>query len=272
MREVNYGYLLRYIHANGASFFFIIVYLHILRSLLYGSYIGIRKNTWRIGVIIFILMILTAFIGYSLVLGQMSYWAVTVITSLLTIIPYIGNDLVQLIWGGYTVGGATLTRFYALHYLFPFIIIALAIAHLITLHSSGGSNPLGVSVAKVSKGYINFTPYYTLKDIIGFICLFITLLFFVFFYPNALSHPDNYIPADPLVTPIHIVPELYLLAFYSLLRSIPNKILGVLALFSAMLVLLIIPNLHLGVINTSLFRPIYKYGLFIFIINFILLS
>lgn len=272
MREVNYGYLIRYLHANGASFIFILGYMHILRSLLYGSYIGTRKNTWRIGVIIFLFLILTAFIGYSLVLGQMSYWAVTVITSLLTVIPYIGQDLVELIWGGYTVGGATLTRFYALHYLFPFIIAALAIMHLITAHYAGSSNPLGVSIAKVTKGLINFHPYYTWKDIVGFIAFFLSLFFFVFFYPDTLSHPDNYIPADPLVTPPHIVPEFYLLAFYSLLRSIPDKTLGVIALFSAILVLLIIPNLHFGLINTSLFRPIYKLGLFIFVLNFLLLS
>jgi len=251
MREVPYGYLIRYTHANGAALFFIAVYLHMARGLLYGSYSKPKTLTWSIGVIIFFLMIITAFIGYSLVYGQMSYWAIAVITNLLTVIPYVGHDLVLFIFGGFNIGGATLTRFYSLHYLLPFIIAALSIAHLITLHQVGGSNPLGLnSVSSVS--LVNFHPYYSFKDLFGFVLAISLLVFLVFFFPNLLGHSDNYIPANPLVTPTHIVPEFYLLPFYALLRSIPNKTLGVLALLSAILVLLLLPFIHLGLVHTSL--------------------
>ncbi len=272
MREVPYGYIIRYTHANGAAFFFIMVYLHIARSLLYGSYsvYSGRNVAWNIGVIIFFLMILTAFIGYSLVFGQMSYWAIAVITNLLTVIPYVGNDLVQYIYGSFNIGGPTLTRFYSLHYLLPFIIAALSIAHLITLHEVGGSNPLGVTSIK-NLFFINFHPYYSLKDFLGFFIVLFFFLFMVFFYPNALGHSDNYIPADPLVTPHHITPEFYLLPFYAILRSIPNKTFGVLGLVSAILVLFLLPYAHLGLINTCKFRPFYKTFLYLLFIDFLLL-
>lgn len=268
MREIPYGYIIRYIHANGAALFFIIVYMHIARGLLYGSYI--KKITWFIGVLIFFFMIITAFIGYSLVFGQMSYWAIAVITNLLTVIPYIGHDLVLFIFGGYNIGGATLTRFYSLHYLLPFIIAALSLAHLITLHQVGGSNSLGLnSVSSIS--LINFHPYYTLKDLFGFFIALSLLLFLVFFFPNLLSHSDNYIPANAMVTPTHIVPEFYLLPFYALLRSIPNKTFGVLALISAILILFSLPFFHLGLVHTSLFRPVYRIFLYVFFAVFLLL-
>ena len=269
MREVPYGWLIRYIHANGASFFFFIVYLHIARSLLYGSFIGKKQLTWNIGVILFLLMIITAFIGYTLVWGQMSLWGATVITNLLSAIPYIGKELVEYIWGGFNVGGPTLNRFYSIHYLLPFIIIGLTLTHLIALHDSGGSNPLGFSS---NRALIPFHPYFSFKDLLGFIILILILLFMVFYYPNNLGHSDNYIPGNPLITPSHIVPESYLLPFYAILRSIPNKTLGVVAMIASILILLIIPYLHNSIINTSKFRPLYVIGLYIFFITFILLT
>lgn len=273
MREVPYGYIIRYTHANGAAFFFIMVYLHIARALIYGSYsiYSGRNVAWNIGIIIFFLMILTAFIGYSLVFGQMSYWAIAVITNLLTVIPYVGNDLVQYIYGSFNIGGPTLTRFYSLHYLLPFIIAALSIAHLITLHEVGGSNPLGITSVK-NLFYVNFHPYYSLKDLLGFFIILFIFIFTVFFYPNVLGHSDNYIPADPLVTPHHITPEFYLLPFYAILRSIPqSKIGGVLGLIFAILILFILPYVHLGLINTCKFRPLYKIFLYLLFIDFLLL-
>lgn len=268
MREVPYGYIIRYCHANGAALFFVIVYLHIARGLLYGSYN--KKYPWIIGVFIFLLMIITAFIGYSLVFGQMSYWAIAVITNLLTVIPFVGHDLVQYIFGGFNIGGPTLTRFYSLHYLLPFVIAALSLAHLITLHNIGGSNPLGINNV-TSVTLVNFHPYYSFKDFFGFIVAILLLLSLVFFYPNLLGHSDNYIPADPLVTPTHIVPEFYLLPFYALLRSIPNKTLGVLALISAILVLLLIPFINFSLVFTSIFRPIFKIFLYVFFAVFLIL-
>lgn len=269
MREVPYGYMIRYIHANTAALFFFVVYLHIARGLMYGSYTKQRQITWMIGVIILLVMIITAFIGYSLVYGQMSYWAIAVITNLLTVIPYVGTDLVQFIYGGYNIGNATLTRFYAAHYLLPMIIAALSLAHLITLHNVGGSNPLGINSVR-SLTFINFHPYYSIKDLLGIILLILVLIILVFYMPNLLGHTDNYVPANPLVTPSHISPEIYLLFYYMGLRSIPNKVLGVVVLLSFILVLLFLPYLHKGIINTIKFRPIYKYFLFILFINFLL--
>jgi len=272
MREVPYGYLVRYIHANGAALFFVMVYIHIARGLMYGSYkiyTG-RTYAWNIGVIIFLLMIITAFIGYSLVYGQLSMWAIVVITNLITVIPYYGHDILEYIYGGFNVGGPTLTRFYSLHYILPIIISALSMAHLITLHSVGGSNPLGIINIK-SMNYINFHPYYSLKDLLGIFIVLIFYIFFVFFAPNYLGHPDNYIPANSLVTPSHIVPEFYLLPFYAILRSIPNKAIGVLALLGAIIILVILPYIEVSIINTMKFKPISKIFLFIFFINFLLL-
>jgi len=269
MREVPYGWLIRYIHSNGATIFFFSVYIHIARSFLYGSYIGKKKLTWFIGIILFLLMIITAFIGYTLVWGQMSLWAATVITNLLSTIPYIGHDIVEYIWGGYNVGGPTLNRFYSFHYLLPFILIALTITHLIALHDSGGTNPLGFNS---NKALINFNPYYTFKDLLGFIFIITFLLFLVFFYPNYFSHSDNYIPGNLLITPSHIVPEIYLLPFYAILRAIPNKTLGVIIMLLSIMVLFIIPYLHLYFLSSTHFRPIFKFFFYLFILNFFLLT
>lgn len=268
MREVPFGFMIRYIHANGAALFFILVYIHIARGLLYGSYTKVRLGTWYLGVFILLLMIITAFCGYSLVYGQMSYWAIAVITNLLTVIPYVGSDLVLYIFGGFNIGTATLTRFFAIHYLLPFLISLFALAHLITLHNIGGSNPLGFNTAR-SISFINFNPYYTLKDLFGiFFTLFLFLLL-VFFSPNLLGHSDNYIPANPLVTPTHITPEFYLLFFYMGLRAIPNKVLGVLLLLSFILILFFLPFLHKGILISSKFRPFFKFFLFFFFVNFL---
>ena len=269
MREVPYGYLIRYVHANGAAMFFIFVYIHIGRALLYGSYTKQRIGTWYIGIIILLVMIITAFLGYSLVMGQMSYWAVVVITNLLTIIPKYGHNLVEYILGGFNVGNQTLTRFYALHYILPIIIAALSLGHLITLHNKGGSNPLGINSAR-NLSFIQFNPYYTIKDLLGFLLFFIVFIILVFFYPNLLGHTDNYIPANPLVTPTHIVPEFYLLYFYMGLRAIPNKTMGVIVLLSFILILYLLPFLHKGILNSAKFRPLYRVFLFLFFINFIL--
>lgn len=268
MREVPKGWLIRYIHANGASVFFIMVYLHMIRGLIYGSYIGERKRVWIIGVILFLLMIITAFLGYVLVWGMMSFWGVTVITNLVSTVPIIGKELVEYIWGGFSVGKATLTRFYSLHYLLPFIIVGLTIAHIITLHNSGGSNPLGINTKKYK---INFNPYYTIKDICGFMISLLILLYLVKYDPNRLGHPDNYIEADPLVTPALITPEWYLLAFYALLRAIPNKTMGVVVMITSILILISISYTHTSLINSTIFRPIYKGFIALFIGNFILL-
>lgn len=265
MREVNNGWLIRYIHINTAGFFFLAVYFHILRGLLYCSYN--KKLTWLLGVILFILMIITAFIGYTLVWGQMSFWAATVITNLLTAIPYIGNDIVYLIWGNYSVGNATLNRFYSFHYLLPFIIAAITICHLITLHEIGGSNPLGIN-----RNLINFHPYFSIQDILGWLLIIIFILYLIFSNPNLLNHYDNYIEANPLVTPSHIVPEIYLLPFYAILRSITNKTLGVILMLLSIVILILLSYTESHIINTSFFRPIYKISIYLFILNFLLLT
>jgi len=236
MRDVNYGWLIRYLHANGASFFFIVVYLHIGRGLYYGSYRPPRTMLWSIGVIIFFIMMGTAFLGYVLPWGQMSYWGATVITNLLSAIPWIGQDLVYFVWGGYAVDNATLNRFFSLHYLLPFVLAALAVMHLMALHQYGSNNPLAVMGDR-----LRFHPYFTSKDVVGFVWLFILLATFVFFMPNMMGHPDNYIPANPLVTPHSIVPEWYFLPFYAILRAIPNKVLGVVAMGGSIAILLALP-------------------------------
>jgi ubiquinol-cytochrome c reductase cytochrome b subunit len=269
MREVSFGWLIRYLHANGATLFFFIVYIHIARALLYASYTNKKAFTFYIGIVIFLLMIITAFIGYTLVWGQMSLWAATVITNLLTTVPFVGGSLVEWIWGGFNVGGPTLNRFYSLHYLLPFIIAALSLTHLITLHNSGGSNPLGMSSNKV---LINFHPYYSLQDLFLFFIILLLFLLVVYFLPNFFGHSDNYIPGNFLVTPSHIVPEIYLLPFYAILRAIPNKTLGVLAMLASILILLILPLSHNHIIDSSKFRPLYKYGVYNIIIIFFLLT
>lgn len=238
MRDVASGWLIRYLHANGASLFFFFVYLHIARGLYSGSYFYPRAKLWNIGVLIFILMMGTAFLGYVLPFGQMSIWGATVITNLVSAVPYIGNDLVVFIWGGFSVGNPTLNRFFSLHYLLPFVLVALMMLHLMALHEHGSSNPLGVS-SNLDKIY--FHPYFTTKDAYFFIIFFLFFAYWVFYNPNYLGHPDNYIPANPLVTPLSIVPEWYLLMPYAILRTIPNKLLGVLALASSLFVLFLLP-------------------------------
>ena len=233
MRDVNNGWLIRYLHSNTASAFFLIVYLHIGRGLYYGSYKAPRTLVWTIGTVIFILMMATAFLGYVLPYGQMSLWGATVITNLMSAIPWVGQDIVEFIWGGFSVGDATLNRFFALHFVLPFVLAALALMHLITLHDSAGSgNPLGVSG---SSDRLPFAPYFIFKDLITIFIFFLVLAIFVFFMPNVLGDSENYVMANPMQTPPAIVPEWYLLPFYAILRSIPNKLLGVIAMFSAIL-------------------------------------
>jgi ubiquinol-cytochrome c reductase cytochrome b subunit len=268
-KEINYGYLIQNIHSNGAFMFFFMLYLHIARSLIYGSYTYNKIGTWYQGILILLLMIITAFLGYSLPLGNMSLWAIAVITNLLTILPY-GHDIVNYIYGGFTINDSTIGRFYTLHYLLPFIIAILAIGHLITIHNKGGSNQLGLNAIR-NIGGIRFHPYYIFKDLLGYFILLLFFFYLVFYHSDYFNHSDNFIEANPLVTPPHIVPEIYLLPFYSILRAIPNKTLGVLALLSAILILAILPIIHLGIINTIRLRPIYKYILYIFFINFLLL-
>nr|AYR06697.1 cytochrome b [Rhodogorgon sp.] len=256
MRDVNYGWLLRYLHANGASMFFIVVYLHIFRGLYFGSYTYPRHLTWVIGVTILLLMIITAFIGYVLPWGQMSLWAATVITNLVSAIPIIGNSVVNWLWGGFSVDNATLNRFFSLHYLLPFIIAALSLVHLAVLHQYGSSNPLGID-SNIDK--ISMYPYFIIKDLLGLIIFILFLSIFIYFYPNILGHPDNYIEANPMVTPAHIVPEWYFLPFYAILRSIPHKLGGVIAMIFAILVLALLPWIYSTETRSSRFRPVYRF-------------
>lgn len=271
MRNVNYGWLLRYMHAVGASMFFIAVYIHIGRGLYYGSYKSPREILWFFGIIIFLTMMATAFMGYVLPWGQMSFWGATVITNLFSAIPFVGESIVTWLWGGFSVGNPTLNRFFALHYLFPFIIIALVILHIVALHKNGSNNPTGVEV-KSEKDVIPFHPYYTVKDFFGFGIFFIIFCYFVFYMPNYLGHPDNYIPANPMVTPAHIVPEWYFLPFYAILRSIPNKLIGVLALFASILILFFLPWLDKSPVKSARFRPIFRIFYFLFILDTIFLG
>nr|YP_009114536.1 cytochrome b [Brachirus orientalis]AHZ58117.1 cytochrome b [Brachirus orientalis]AID59744.1 cytochrome b [Brachirus orientalis] len=250
-RDVNYGWLIRNLHANGASFFFICIYLHIGRGLYYGSFL--YKETWNIGVVLLLLVMATAFVGYVLPWGQMSFWGATVITNLFSAVPYVGNNLVQWIWGGFSVDNATLTRFFAFHFLLPFIIAAATMLHLLFLHETGSNNPTGLNS---NPDKIPFHPYFSYKDILGFAALIIALTSLALFHPNLLGDPDNFTPANPLVTPPHIKPEWYFLFAYAILRSIPNKLGGVLALLAAILVLLVVPTLHTSKQRGLTFRPL----------------
>nr|NP_150306.1 apocytochrome b [Spizellomyces punctatus]Q950S3.1 RecName: Full=Cytochrome b; AltName: Full=Complex III subunit 3; AltName: Full=Complex III subunit III; AltName: Full=Cytochrome b-c1 complex subunit 3; AltName: Full=Ubiquinol-cytochrome-c reductase complex cytochrome b subunit [Spizellomyces punctatus]AAK84235.1 apocytochrome b [Spizellomyces punctatus] len=268
MRDVNNGWLLRYIHANGASFFFIWVYLHIGRNLYYGSYRSPRGLLWSIGVVIFILMMATAFIGYVLPWGQMSFWGATVITNLLSAIPWIGTDFVLFVWGGFSVDNATLNRFFSLHYLLPFILAALVVMHLLALHQDGSNNPEGISS---SSDRLRFHPYFTSKDLVGFVWMAILLSIFVFFAPYYLGHPDNSIPANPLVTPHSIVPEWYFLPFYAILRAIPSKLGGVIAMFGALLILFPLALIHTNNVRSNRYRPLLNLLFWIFVFNFFVL-
>ena len=271
MRDVNYGWLLRYIHSNGASFFFIVIYIHIVRGMYYGSYKYPRELNWLLGVFIYLLMIITAFMGYVLPWGQMSYWAATVITNLFSVIPYIGEGLKMWLLGDYTVGNATLNRFFALHYVFPFVIFGVVALHVAAVHVHGSNNPTGIDIK--SKGdTVKFFPYMIIKDTLAF-CLFgIIVSAVIFFGPNLMAEVDNYIPADPLVTPAHIVPNWYLASFYAILRAIPDKLGGVALMFGAILVLFFLPWLDRSKIRSCNYRPIYKWFMLLFFINFFILS
>ena len=269
MRDVNNGWLIRYMHANGASFFFIVVYVHIFRGLYYGSYITPREALWCSGVIIFILMMATAFMGYVLPWGQMSFWGATVITNLFSAIPLIGKDIVDWLWGGFAVDNPTLNRFFSLHFTFPFIIVGAVLLHLILLHEVGSNNPLGITLKTEN---IPFYPYFYTKDLFGLMVLFLVFFIFVFYYPNTLGHPDNYIEANPMKTPLHIVPEWYFLPFYAILRSIPNKIGGVIAMFGSLIILLTIPFTNSSEIRSTAFRPVFKVCYWLLVITFLLLG
>jgi ubiquinol-cytochrome c reductase cytochrome b subunit len=269
MRDVNNGWLVRYLHGNTASAFFFIMYLHIGRGLYYGSYKAPRTLTWAIGTVIVILMMATAFLGYVLPYGQMSLWGATVITNLMSAIPWIGQDIVEFIWGGFSVNNATLNRFFALHFLLPFVLAALVVMHLIAYHDVVGSgNPLGISG---NYDRLPFAPYFVFKDLITIFIFFIVLSVFVFFMPNALGDSENYIMANPMQTPPAIVPEWYLLPFYAILRSIPNKLLGVIAMFAAILALIAMPITDLSKLRGVQFRPLSKIAFFIFVANFLVL-
>ena len=269
MRDVNNGWLVRYLHSNTASAFFFLVYLHIGRGLYYGSYKSPRTLTWAIGTIILIVMMATAFLGYVLPYGQMSLWGATVITNLMSAIPWIGQDIVEFIWGGFSVNNATLNRFFALHFLLPFVLAALALMHLIAMHDTVGSgNPLGISA---NYDRLPFAPYFIFKDLITIFIFFIVLSIFVFFMPNALGDSENYVMANPMQTPPAIVPEWYLLPFYAILRSIPNKLLGVIAMFSAIFIILIMPITDLSKYRGLQFRPLSKVAFYIFVANFLIL-
>ncbi len=270
MRDVNSGWLLRYMHANGASFFFIVVYIHIFRGLYYGSYKSPREVLWWLGIIILLLMMATAFMGYVLPWGQMSFWGATVITNLFSAFPIIGDDIVTWLWGGFSVGNPTLNRFYALHYLLPFVIVGVVVLHIWALHIPGSNNPIGIEVTADDK--IPFHPYYTVKDLFG---LGVFLLFYftvVFWFPNSLGHPDNYIPANPLSTPAHIVPEWYFLPFYAILRSIDDKLIGVILMFSSILIMFILPWLDTSRVRSAAFRPIFKILFWILLIDCLVLG
>lgn len=271
MRNVNYGWLLRYTHAVGASMFFIVVYLHILRGLYYGSYKSPREILWFFGIFIFIAMMATAFMGYVLPWGQMSYWGATVITNLFSAFPGVGEKVVTLLWGGYSVDNPTLNRFFSLHYLLPFVILGLVVLHVIALHVHGSNNPTGVD-PKTEKDTIPFHPYYTVKDFFGFGVFFIIFAYFIFFEPNYLGHPDNYIPADPMVTPAHIVPEWYFLPFYAILRAIPDKLGGVVMMFGSLLILFALPWLDTSKVKSGAYRPVFKLFFAIFTCNFVMLG
>jgi len=269
MRDVNYGWLVRYAHANGASMFFVAVYIHICRGLYYGSYTKPREMVWNLGVIIFLLMMGTAFIGYVLPWGQMSFWGATVITNLISAIPILGEDIVYWVWGGFSVANPTLNRFFSLHYLLPFVIAALVLVHLIALHENGSNNPIGVD-ANIDK--VPFHPYQTVKDAFGVLIFLTIFAWFVFFAPNYMGHADNYIMANPLVTPPHIQPEWYFLFAYTILRSIPDKLLGVIGMVAAIAVLLVMPFTHTCYIRSHQFRPISKLFFWFFVADFIILT
>jgi len=272
MRDINYGWLIRYVHANGSSMFFLAVYIHIFRALFYGSYKAPREMIWIIGILIYMLMMATAFMGYVLPWGQMSFWAATVITNLFSAIPLVGESITSWLWGGYAVGNPTLTRFYSLHYLMPFLIFGLVILHIWALHIPGNNNPVGIDIKQPSKDTVPFHPYIVIKDLFALLIFLIIFSVFVFFVPNILGHPDNYIEANPMVTPSHIVPEWYLLPFYAILRSVPDKLGGVVVMFAAVFILMLLPWLDTSKVRSAVFRPLYKVFFWILVIDVIVLG
>src|SRR6266851_3031223 len=271
MRDVNYGWLIRFVHTSGASMFFAAVYIHIFRGLYYGSYKAPRELLWWLGVIILLLMMATAFFGYTLPWGQMSFWGATVITNLFSAIPVVGESIVTWLWGGFSVGDPTLNRFYALHYLLPFVIVAVVGLHLVALHRFGSNNPIGIDT-KEPQDTLPFHPYYTIKDLFGLAVFLVVYGWFVFYEPNALLNPDNSIPANPGVTPAHIVPEWYLLPYYAILRAIPNKLLGVVAMLGSILVLFVVPWLDTSPVRSARFRPVFRVFFWIFLVDCVLLT
>ena len=278
MRDVNYGWLMRYVHMNGASFFFIAVYIHIFRGLYYGSYKAPRELLWMLGVVILLLMMATAFMGYVLPWGQMSFWGVTVITNLFSAIPYVGDGVVTWLWGGFAVENATLNRFFSLHYLLPFVIVGVVFLHVAALHVTGSNNPTGID-PKGEQDTLPFHPYFTIKDTFGLVVFLLIYCAFVFFAPNFMGHPDNYIPAQPLVTPAHIVPEWYFLPFYAMLRAITfdflfidAKLGGVIVMFASILILFVLPWLDTSRVRSARFRPIYKWFFWILFIDVLILG
>ena len=271
MRDVNHGWLIRYIHMNTASFFFIVVYLHIFRGLYYGSYKAPRELLWILGVVIFLLMMATAFMGYVLPWGQMSFWGATVITNLFSAIPLVGETIVTFLWGGFSVDNPTLNRFFALHYLMPFLIAGVVVLHIVALHRFGSNNPIGIDT-KGRQDTISFHPYYTIKDIVGIAMFLLLLAIAVFFFPNAMGHPDNYIPANPMQTPAHIVPEWYFLPFYAILRAVPDKLGGVLLMFGAIAILFVLPWLDRSPVRSARFRPVFRIFFWLLFIDAIALG
>jgi ubiquinol-cytochrome c reductase cytochrome b/c1 subunit len=258
MRDVNWGWLIRYTHSNGASMFFVAVYIHMFRGLYYGSYKAPREVLWILGVIIFLLMMATAFMGYVLPWGQMSFWGATVITNLFSAIPLVGESITTWLWGGFSVDNPTLNRFFSLHYLLPFMIAGVVVLHVWALHVVGQNNPAGVEVKDVKRDTVPFTPYATIKDGSAMVFFLIFFAWFIFFVPNYLGHADNYIDANPLVTPAHIVPEWYFLPFYAILRAIPSKLGGVIAMFGSIAILAFLPWLDTSKVRSASFRPVYK--------------
>ena len=271
MRDVNYGWLLRYVHANGASMFFFAVYVHIFRGIYYGSYKAPREVLWLLGIVIYLLMMATGFMGYVLPWGQMSFWGATVITSLFGALPFVGDFITHLLWGGFAVDNATLNRFFALHYLLPFMIAGVVVLHIWALHVPGSNNPTGIE-KKSAKDTLPFHPYFTVKDGFALSCFLVLYAWVVFFVPNYLNHADNYIEANPLVTPQHIVPEWYYLPFYAILRSIPSKLIGVLAMFMAIVLLAFLPWLDTSKVRSANYRPAYRVFFWLFVLDAVMLG
>ncbi len=270
MRDVNFGWLIRYIHMNGASMFFIAVFIHIFRGLYFGSYKAPREILWILGVVILLLMMATAFMGYVLPWGQMSFWGATVITNLFSAFPIIGDHIVTWLWGGFSVDNPTLNRFYALHYLLPFVLLGVVFLHVAAVHVHGSNNPVGIDI-KGPQDSLPFHPYFTIKDTFGLGVFLLVFAGFVFFAPNYMGHPDNYIPANPLVTPAHIVPEWYFLPFYAILRAVPDKLGGVLAMFGAIAVLFVLPWLDTSKVRSANYRPLYRQFFWVLVVACVLL-